>query len=120
MPRKERKLCPTALLTLGPIWPGRLSLAGVPLGDCGRHPAVPGNGLVPFHKLSQWLAYSLIESMRRNLSDGKLNFVVLMDKLEDRLKDLITSVNQNSEFDIYAVQIEFYKHEEYEIVIPKL
>ena len=26
----------------GPIWPGRLSLAGVPLGDCGRHSAVPG------------------------------------------------------------------------------
>ena len=36
---------------------------GVPLGDCGRHPAVPGDGLVPFHKLSQWLVYSLIEPL---------------------------------------------------------
>jgi hypothetical protein len=53
----------TLLEVLGPIWPGRLSLAGVPLGDCGRHSAVPGNGLVPFHKLSQWLAYSLIEPL---------------------------------------------------------
>ena len=53
----------TLLEVLGPIWPGRLSLAGVPLGDCGRHPAVPGNGLVPFHKLSQWLAYSLVEPL---------------------------------------------------------
>jgi hypothetical protein len=53
----------TLLAALGPIWPGRLSLAGVPLGDCGRHPAVPGNGLVPFHKLSQWLAYSLVEPL---------------------------------------------------------
>lgn len=53
----------TLLQLLGPIWPGRLSLAGVPLGDCGRHPAVPGNGLVPFHKLSQWLAYSLVEPL---------------------------------------------------------
>jgi hypothetical protein len=51
------------LEALGPIWPGRLSLAGVPLGDCGRHPAVPGNRLVPFHKLSQWLAYSLFEPL---------------------------------------------------------
>jgi hypothetical protein len=33
------------------------------LGDCGRHPAVPGEGLVPFHKLSQWLSYSLVEPL---------------------------------------------------------
>ncbi len=51
------------LCAFGPIWPGRLSLAGVPLGDCGRHAAVPGDGLVPFHKLSQWLVYSLIEPL---------------------------------------------------------
>jgi Protein of unknown function (DUF1688) len=51
------------LETLGPIWPARVSLGGVPPGDCGRHPAVPGDGLVPFHKLSQWLAYSLIEPL---------------------------------------------------------
>jgi len=33
-----------------------------------------------------------------------------MDQLEDHLKDLITYVNENSEFDIFAVQIELYKH----------
>jgi len=48
----------TLLIALGPIWPGR------PLGDCGRHRGVPGDGLVPFHKLSQWLAYSLIEPLQ--------------------------------------------------------
>jgi hypothetical protein len=53
----------TLLMVLGPIWPGRLSLAGVRLGDCGRHPTVPGDGFVPFHKLSQWLAYSLVEPL---------------------------------------------------------
>ena len=51
------------LRALGPIWPGRLSLDGVSLGDCGRHGAVPGDGIVPFHKLSQWLVYSLIEPL---------------------------------------------------------
>jgi hypothetical protein len=51
------------LHALGPIWPGRLSLNGVALGDCGRHGAIPGDGIVPFHKLSQWLAYSLIEPL---------------------------------------------------------
>ena len=51
------------LRALGPIWPGRLSLKGAPLGDCGKHSAVAGDGLVPFHKLSQWLVYSLIEPL---------------------------------------------------------
>ena len=51
------------LRCLGPIWPGRLSLGGMPLGDCGRHGAVPGDGFVPFHKLSQWIVYSLIEPL---------------------------------------------------------
>jgi Protein of unknown function (DUF1688) len=54
----------TLLQAFGPIWPGRISLAGVPLGDCGHHPAVPGDGIVPFHKLSQWLAYSLVEPVQ--------------------------------------------------------
>jgi Protein of unknown function (DUF1688) len=54
----------TLLQAFGAIWPGRISLAGVPLGDCGRHPAVPGDGLVPFHKLSQWLAYSLVDPLQ--------------------------------------------------------
>jgi hypothetical protein len=57
------------LLQLGPIWPSRLSLAGVPLGDCWKHPAIKTNdatsGLVPLHKLSQWLTYSLIEPLQR-------------------------------------------------------
>jgi hypothetical protein len=54
----------TLLQAFGAIWPVRISLAGVPLGDCGRHPAVSGDGLVPFHKLSQWLAYSLVEPLQ--------------------------------------------------------
>jgi Protein of unknown function (DUF1688) len=53
----------TLLTALGPVWPARVTLDGVPLGDCGRHGAVPGDGLVPFHKLSQWLAYSLVEPL---------------------------------------------------------
>jgi len=54
---------------LGPIWPSRIQLAGVPLGDCWRHPLIEAddgtNGLVPLHKLSQWLSYSLIEPLQR-------------------------------------------------------
>lgn len=57
------------LLHLGPVWPGRLSLDGLDLGDTWRHPALvrpdETTGLVPFHKLSQWLAYSLIEPLEQ-------------------------------------------------------
>jgi hypothetical protein len=53
---------------LGPIWPSRLTLGGIPLGDCWRHPSLTTvdatSELVPLHKLSQWLAYSLIEPLQ--------------------------------------------------------
>jgi hypothetical protein len=53
---------------LGPMWPSRLELDGVPLGDCWRHPALTTedatSGLMPLHKLSQWLTYSLLEPLQ--------------------------------------------------------
>jgi hypothetical protein len=55
----------TILDVLAPIWPDRLTLAGENLGDVWRHPGLPGDGLVPFHKLSQWLCYSLIEVLEQ-------------------------------------------------------
>lgn len=53
------------LISCSGIWPADNVIGAVPLGDCWRHPAVRGEGLsdgwVPFHKLSQWLTYSLLE-----------------------------------------------------------
>ena len=51
---------------LSPIWP-------LPMGDVWRHPAI---GLVPFHKLSQWLSYSLVEPL-----EGAGLAVVGLDRL---------------------------------------
>jgi Protein of unknown function (DUF1688) len=52
---------------LGGIWPGRLTLEGEPLGDVWQHSAAggegPSRGYVPFHKLSQWLSYSLLHPL---------------------------------------------------------
>lgn len=52
---------------LGPIWPGRMTIDGTNLGDTWRHSAIerpgPTDHLMPFHKLSQWLTYSLIEPL---------------------------------------------------------
>jgi hypothetical protein len=53
------------LASLSGIWLAANSIGDEALGDCWRHDAVPGPGLtqgwVPFHKLSQWLTYSLLE-----------------------------------------------------------
>ncbi|MEG5082009.1 URC4/urg3 family protein [Microcoleus sp. AT8-B4] len=59
----------SAVLTgFGEIWPGRYAIGGVNLGDVWRHPALTGENLgdelVPFHKLSQWLTYSLLEPLQ--------------------------------------------------------
>ena len=52
---------------LGAIWQSGSALDGVPLGDVWRHPHAGGSGptagWVPFHKLTQWLAYSLFEPL---------------------------------------------------------
>ena len=57
------------LRVFGPIWPGRVTIDGLNLGDTWPHSAIGGagitRGLVPFHKLSQWLSYSMIEVLER-------------------------------------------------------
>ena len=57
---KAAAILAVVLDRLSSIWPSRLSLDGEPLGDVWKH---PGIGLVPFHKLSQWMSYSLVEPL---------------------------------------------------------
>lgn len=60
---------------LNPIWPSRLSFGGVSLGDVWPCPALDinntthddSNNLVPFHKLTMWLTYSLVEVLEKKL-----------------------------------------------------
>ena len=63
---------------------------------------------------------NVLEQMKHNLDEGNFKFVVLMDSMEDRLKDLIVYMNQNSKFDIYGVELEYYQHDSFEILIPKI
>ena len=65
------------LRTLSPIWPSGSKVQGLPGGDVWPHRwaggAVGGDGAaqdrttegwVPFHKLSQWMSYSLLEPLQ--------------------------------------------------------
>ena len=74
-PLTAPQLLQALLDTMSGIWLAGNELDGVPLGDCWRHPLAGGGGgagggsagsgasagWVPFHKLSQWLCYSLLE-----------------------------------------------------------
>lgn len=60
-----RRILTTILERLGDIWPAARRIGGIAVGDIGYHPQVTHadgtDRIVPFHKLSQWMAYSLIE-----------------------------------------------------------
>ncbi len=62
----------------------------------------------------------VLSGLRRCLRDGTTRFVVLMDSLDDRLRDLILFLNQSSQFALFAVEAQFYQHGDLEIVVPTL
>ena len=69
-PKLEARDILVALLeSLTDIWPSSVKIDGQRLGDVGRHRALSRtdatNGIVPFHKLSQWLSYSLVEPLQQ-------------------------------------------------------
>ncbi|KOS17085.1 Uracil catabolism protein 4 [Escovopsis weberi] len=60
---------------LAPIWPSsRVAINGVSLGDAWPCQAMPKSGsnswesILPFHKLTQWLTYSLMQPMQSLLN----------------------------------------------------
>jgi len=79
-----------------------------------------GQKLKDFFEIDDERATILLDNTRRNFLGGKFRFVVLMDALHGQLRNLITFINQNSEFDIFAVEMEYYQHDDYEFVIPRL
>jgi len=73
-----------------------------------------------YYGLDDEALQEVLERMKYNLNEGNFKFVVLMDNIHDQLKDLIVYMNQNSKFDIYGVELEYYQHDSFEIMIPKL
>ena len=69
----DRQLAAGELLKLvlqlfNSMWPDGMEKHGIHLGDCGKHTLLAemaeNTGIVPFHKLSQWLTYSLLEPLQ--------------------------------------------------------
>ena len=64
---ESRDILIALLNGIGPIWPDGEWLGEIPIGDVGHHDSIfrkdITNGVIPFHKLSQWMTYSLIEPL---------------------------------------------------------
>lgn len=62
----------------------------------------------------------LLTNLQRNLNHGAFKLIVVMDALENRLKDMIMYINQNSRFDVLAVELEYYSLDGRDVLIPRL
>lgn len=60
----------------------------------------------------------IIKLVKENIVNGNINFIILMDNVPSALKHLISFMNQNSQFSIYGVELEYYTYEDYEMLIP--
>lgn len=63
----------------------------------------------------------LLANAAQHIIDGHFNFIVLIDHIDDGLKDLFTFVDASTVFTIYGMEFEFYTiDDESVIAIPRL
>ncbi|CAO3647740.1 unnamed protein product [Cunninghamella echinulata] len=75
------------VMSLAPMWPARITINNIPLGDVWPCTCLEDKGnyenLVPFHKLSQWLTYSLIDALQQSSLGIKINGIEKMTGLPE-------------------------------------
>jgi hypothetical protein len=62
-----------------------------------------------FYGFSGSTLTQFLSNLTQNVVEGRFRFVVLMDQIDERLKDLIAFVNANSAFEILGVALDFYE-----------
>jgi hypothetical protein len=66
-------------------------------------------------------AKNIIEKMKVNFSSGNFKFIVVFDKLDQKLINTIDYLNEKSNLlTIYAVTYEYYRENDLEILIPAI
>lgn len=63
---------------------------------------------------------NVIQAIKDNFDHSIFKFFVVMDVMPEYLREIILFVNQSSKFDIFPVELEYYEHDGYQILIPKL
>ena len=62
----------------------------------------------------------ILDQIKNNLASGNIRFIVMMDEIEPHLKDLVRFINQNSKYDVYALETSMYKDDNREIMITQI
>jgi hypothetical protein len=78
------------------------------------------SGLIDLFEREFGHSQLVMEGIKNCLQNGSFQFLVLMDEVHSPLKNLILYINENSRFSVYAVEMEYYEHDGYEILIPHL
>jgi hypothetical protein len=82
--------------------------------------------LPPLQRLAAFLnqdeeaARGHLESLSSALAAGQVTAIVLMDRLDERLKTLIAFLNERSDFRLLAAELDYYSHDGIQIVSPHL
>lgn len=63
---------------------------------------------------------NIIQAIKDNFDHSIFKFFVVMDVMPEFLREVILFVNESSKFDIFPVELEYYEHDGYQILIPKL
>jgi hypothetical protein len=61
-----------------------------------------------------------LERFEANVREARFRFIVVMDAVDEDLKDLVRFINPNSNFRMYLVDLKFFKHQDVEVVVPTL
>ena len=62
----------------------------------------------------------IVDNLAESLRTGSFKLIVLMDKVDQKLKDLILFINSNSQFSIYAVELQYYRKGKMAVIVPGL
>ncbi len=76
------------------------------------------NLIVDRFNLTDDKASEFIQNLQETIKSGVFKIVLILDILDDKLKRIINFINENSNFDIYAVEISHFKYEDLTILIP--
>jgi len=77
-------------------------------------------GLVELFETNFGNNQQVMDGIKSSLQNGTYHFLILMDEVHSPLKNLILYINENSRFSVYAVEMELYEHDGYQILIPHL
>jgi hypothetical protein len=60
----------------------------------------------------------VMDNIGVSIRNSDIRFVILMDQVPNELKDLVLFMNQNSKFSIYLVELEYYRLDHNEVIVP--